>query len=204
MAKKRPRKRKIPPKPHPLQKVVISINPRYYADIPNSLYKVLEPMKSAIYAYYFVQEQSDSGDFLVFFRTRWRPHRQGLLVLSETQTNDPINVFGVIPECSVEGGEEGFMQTYGYDINWQYFVETDWDLFTHFVNTTCDISVRNAASNPTGEEKSNLGFAGDMRWLSPLVRKGVIQTGKFTNIEESFAFAKDPKWQKRAREFNNK
>ena len=161
-------------------------------------------MKSAIYAYYFVQEQSDSGDFLVFFRTRWRPHRQGLVVLSETQTNDPINVFGVIPECSVEGGEDGFMQTYGYDINWQGIVETDWDLFTHFVNTTCDISVRNAASNPTGEEKSNLGFAGDMRWLSPLVRKGVIQTGKFTNIEDSFGFANDPKWQKRAREFNNK
>ena len=109
-----------------------------------------------------------------------------------------------MPECVVEGGEDGFMRTYGYDIQWQHIVETDWDLFTRFVNTTCDISVRNATLNPTGDEKHNIAFSGDKNWLSSAVRAGMIRTGKPATMEESFAFANNPTWQKRAREFNKK
>ena len=161
-------------------------------------------MKTAIKAYYFVQEQSDSGDFLVFFQTRWRPHREPLIVISETQSHQPILIYGVLPECAVEGGKDGFMQTYGYDINWQYFVETDWDIFTHFVKTTCDISVRNATRNPVGDEANNIGFSGDKNWLSSAVRAGMIRTGKPTTMEESFDFTSSPEWLKRDKEHNMK
>ncbi|MCY3743605.1 MAG: hypothetical protein OXH00_21540 [Candidatus Poribacteria bacterium] len=155
-------------------------------------------------ASYGIQEQSDSGDFLVFFQTRWRPHRQALIVLSETSDNNPIIVYGVLPECDFGSGEGVFMQTLGYDIRWQDIVEIDWGIFTRFVNTTCDISVHNATLNPTGDEGNNIAFSGDKNWLSPALRAGMIRTGRPSTMEESFAFANHPTWQKRAREFNKK
>ena len=204
MKKGKTRKRKITPKQHPLQKVVVSINPRYYKDLPHSLNDVFMSIKSDNKASYITQEQSDSGDFLVFFQTRWRPHRDYLFVLSETQSQNPIIIYGVMPECVVEGGEDGFMQTYGYDIQWEHIVETDWDIFTRFVNTTCDISVRNATLNPTGDEENNIAFSGDKNWLSSEIRAGMIRTGKPTTMEESFGFANNPKWQERASEYKRK
>ena len=59
----------------------------------------------------------------------------------------------------------GSCERYGYDIQWQHIVETDWDLFTRFVNKTCDISVHNATLKPDGRREGIIS-------LSQVIRTG--------------------------------
>jgi len=54
-----------------IRKVAVSLNPQYFTGLPHSL-MILPPPESSEKAYFIWQRQSDSGDFIVFFKTRWQ------------------------------------------------------------------------------------------------------------------------------------
>lgn len=143
------------------------------------------------------QLQSDSGDFLLFFKTRWRTYRQGLTLLSEDRHNAPIVIFSCVPENETTD----FMGTYGYDIQWDRIVEIAYQDFTDFLVRACAISIEKWLQDNSPDRGEKVGVHGDMKWIPPHVRAAILKTGRFSSVEASFNFPKTPKWEEKVAQF---
>lgn len=197
---KRKRKRRV--KESALQKVVVSVKPRYFGNdsvvqvIESMLPPLLEPTVDALgrkCQYCGGQFQSDSGDWLLFFKTRWHTYRQHLMILSENKNSEPLIIFGCIPENEAPD----FMGTYGYDIQWERIVEIDWRDFADFVVRACAISIEKWIQDNTPDRGDAIGVQGDLKWILPHLRSAILTTGEFTTVEEGFNFPKAAEWQEK-------
>lgn len=196
------RKRKQRTKEYALQKVVVSVKPRYFGGDTASdvIQGMLPPLEQVTFDefgrhrhYCGAQLQSDSGDYLLFFETRWHPYRQHVTVLSEDRTHEPILLFACIPENLMSD----FMGTYGYDIEWTRITEIGWQGFTEFVVSTCAISIEKYLRDPDPNLGDKIGVQGDMKWVLPHLRQGILNTGEFTSVEEGFDFPNTQKWREK-------
>lgn len=196
------RKRKRRAKVFALQRVVVSVKPRYFGN--DTCIQIIESMLPPLVAPIFdefgrscqycgAQLQSDSGDWMFFFKTRWRTYRQRLTILSETQNNEPMIVFS----CLSEDQDTDFMGRYGYDIEWDRIVEIDYQDFTDFVSQACAISIEGWIQDNSSDSGEKIGVHADMKWIPPHVRDAVLNTGRITSIEESFNFPHTTKWKEK-------
>ena len=165
-----------------IQRVAVSLNPQYFGELPEAL-KNLPPPKSANETYFIYQRQADSGDFIVFFKTRWQDREY--MNISAPQPGKSATVFSVMPESAFLDRSE-FMDTLGYDIAWEKIIDIDWDVFKRFVITASETSIHGLLAY-TSENDVNLPllFSGTLLWLPRELRESVFAVGNFdTNIEE--------------------
>ena len=165
-----------------VQKVVVSLNPQYYQGLPDSLSLVLptpeNPTPNCSIPFIW-QKQRDSGDCLVFFKTRWRD-RDSLAVFTDHAGQSPT-VFAVMPEESYEDRTD-FMRKLGYDICWDRIIELDWDVFKRFVFQASASSIYNLLEQTSENEIDNpLHFTGSLLWLPKTLRDIVSSSGNFTS-----------------------
>lgn len=188
-------KRKRKTKEYAFQKVVVSVKPRYFGNdkITEVIQSMLPPLSQVSFDefgrhrhYCGAQLQSDSGDWLLFFETRWQSYRQSLRILSEDRHNEPQIVFACLPENETAD----FMEKYGYDIEWSRIVEIDWQAFAKFVVRTCAISIEKWIQDNSLDAGEKIGVEGDLKWILPHLRQGILKTGEFTSVEEGFNFPK--------------
>lgn len=200
------RKRKQRKEVFARQKVVVSVKPRYFGNdsIVQVIESMLPPLSEPIVdafgrhcQYCGGQLQSDSGDWLLFFKTRWRTYQQGLKLLSENKNSEPFIIFACIPENEVPD----FMGTYGYDIDWERIVEIDWQDFADFLVRACAISIEKCLQDDNPDCGEKIGVHGDMKWIRPHLRAAILKTGRFTSVEEGFNFPKTAKWKEKMAHF---
>ncbi|MYI36087.1 MAG: hypothetical protein F4118_06615 [Acidimicrobiaceae bacterium] len=115
------------------------------------------------------------------------------MILSEDHHNAPMVIFACIPENEASD----FMGTYGYDIQWERIIEIDYQDFTDFVVQTCAISIEKWIQDNSPERGEKIGVQGDMKWIPPHLRSGILNTGEFTSVEEGFNFPKTEKWKEK-------
>ena len=89
------------------------------------------------------------------------------------------------------------MEKYGYDIQWERIVEIDWQDFADFVARACAISIEKWIQDNSPDCGEKVGVHGDMKWIPPHLRGAILNTGKFSSVEESFNFPKTPEWQEK-------
>ena len=189
----RKRKQRIEP---PIQKVLISLSPRYYPNLPLSLTEHLPPPKSVqplMASYFIYQEQADSGDYIIYTRTRWRPSRGAMTIFTDNTTDltQPIVIFAVLPENDYEHFDEKF----GFDIEWSKIIECQWRIISNFIVAACNRTLDGFGASQTGEEGEFVGFDGDLTWIHPKARKRIQKRGK-RRLETFFQFPKTQHWQK--------
>ena len=165
-----------------IQKVAVSLNPQYFRGLPDALMS-LPPPKTLNQTYFIYQQQADSGDFIVFFKTRW--HDREYMSISAPEPGKSATVFSVMPESAFSDRSE-FMDTLGYDIPWEKIIDIEWAVFKRFVITASERSIHGLLAH-TSENDVNLPllFSGSLLWLSRELRSSVLAVGNFdTSIEE--------------------
>ena len=165
-----------------IQKVAVSLNPQYFRGLPEAL-MILPPPKTLNETYFIWQQQADSGDFIVFFKTRWQDREY--MSISAPHPGRSATVFSVMPESAFSDRSE-FMDTLGYDIPWEKIIDIDWDVFKRFVITASETSIHGLLEH-TSENDVDLPllFSGSLLWLPRELRCSVFAVGNFdANIEE--------------------
>lgn len=165
-----------------IQRVAVSLNPQYFRGLPEAL-MILPPPKTLNETYFIWQQQADSGDFIVFFKTRWRD-REYMSISSPHPGRSPT-VFSVMPE-SVFSDRSEFMDKLGYDIPWEKIIDIDWDVFKRFVITASEKSIHGLLDQTSEDDVDTpLLFSGSLLWLSRELRSSVFAVGNFdADIEE--------------------
>ena len=168
-----------------IQKVAVSLNPQYFRGLPDAL-RSLPPPKTLNETYFIWQQQADSGDFIVFFKTRW--HDREYMSISAPHPGRSATVFSVMPESAFSDRSE-FMDKLGYDIAWDRIIDIDWNVFKRFVIKASERSIHGLLEQ-TSENNVNLPllFSGSLLWLSRELRSSVLAVGNFDpDIEEHLA-----------------
>ena len=165
-----------------IQKVAVSLNPQYFRGLPEAL-MILPPPKTLNETYFIWQQQADSGDFIVFFKTRWQDREY--MSISAPEPGKSSTVFSVMPE-SVFPDPSDFMDKLGYDIPWEKIIDIDWDVFKRFVITASETSIHGLLEQTSKDNVDKpLLFSGSLLWLSRELRSSVFAAGNFdANIEE--------------------
>ena len=186
----RKRKRKV--RQYPLQRCLVSLNPKYYQGLPDSLLSVLPAAQpDSPTQTWGVQEQSDSGDFLLFFMTRWPFSRDVLAVtnvnfgLAKARIQAGVTpngevIVAVMNETSATYTDpDYFMATYGHDIEWWKLKEIEWRAFEKFTKHAFKVSILESCQQVGSAIKySDTIFVGDRNWLSPEVQTAVENSRK--------------------------
>ncbi len=183
MKRKRRKKSKVDLHPSEIRHTTVTLNPIYCNMSPVRLESLLPPLPDDAFmrGYCGWQQQRDSGDIFIFFRTRWIGNRQGLHIhrylASPPSFYSPV-VFGMTHESELARFDEQL----GYDVRWSDILEIGWDSFSELVSLMLSESLTGLLNTPNVAGSDNITCSGDMGWIPLPYREAIRHIGETQKV----------------------
>lgn len=176
--KSKPRKRrKKVNQYYEIQHTAVTLNPNYIYMPVTRLDTLLPPLpeQSFMQGYCAWQQQHDSGDVFIFFRTRWTSHRKGIRIQRYLEAHpasySPI-VFGMTHEKEMRD----FDGRFGYDVTWDRILEIAWDAFCELITQMITESLTGLLEKPE-VAGDIMTYSGDVWWIPQPYRETIQRVG---------------------------
>lgn len=176
MKHKRRRKRKPQTHPPGICQTAVLLNSAYFDVSPVHVDRLLPSLPDAdngfgVVGAYCAMQPSDSGDVLLFFRTRWA-YRRGIQIRRFSQ-NPPAFHSSIVFDLIHEGEAKDFYKRLGYDVPWDTIIEIVWEDFVVFISKVLTDSLARLLAYHKMEGNDRIVCKGDLRWVSTEYREAI-------------------------------
>ena len=178
--KSKPRKRrKNVYQYYEIQHTAVTLNSNYIYMPALRLDELLPslPEQSFMQAYCAWQQQNDTGDVFLFFRTRWAHQRQGIHIHRYLET-PPASVYSPIVFAMTHEKEmQDFDERLGYDVTWDQILEIGWKAFCELITQMITESLKGLLEKPKVAGDDIVTYSGDVWWIPEPYRKTIQRVG---------------------------
>lgn len=178
--KQRHRKKRKNVYPHcDIQHTVVTLNPHYIEMPAERLDALLPPPPpfASLQGYCGWQEQKDSGDLFLFFRTRPAPKRHGIHIHHYLE-NPPSFYSPIVFAMVYEKETQDFERRFGYDVSWERILEIQWDDFSALMSKMLTELLAGLLQKPEVTGYDKVAFLGDAWWIPKPYQKTIQRAGK--------------------------